>query len=94
MAILLSQENFKNAISRRTPCIICIENKLDAENIKIQKLINNLCKEFPLVLCYKIDISDYSKYHRSKSIYGPNNIIRFEIKNCICCRWQKLFGNE
>lgn len=80
MAILLSQADFKKVIKRKNPCIICIENKLDIEDTKIHKLIDNICKEFPLVLCYKIDIYNYNKYHESKSIYGPNNVIRFEIE--------------
>lgn len=79
MSILLNNKQFQYAIRRKTPCLISIEDKLDVLNIHIHHSINNLCKEFPLVLCYKIPINDYINYHLSKSIYSPQNLICFEM---------------
>lgn len=76
--ISLKHKSFKNVIRRKTPCIICIEDEKDTVNKKIHQNIISLCSEFPFVLCYKININDYDKYHLNKSTYGPNNLIRFE----------------
>lgn len=78
MALYLKQKAFLHAIKRKTPCLICIEDKNDAINCEIIKSVDNLCNEFPYVLCYKINIIDYEEYHLNKSIYGPHNLIRFE----------------
>lgn len=81
MALFLKQSDFRIVIRRKTPCLICIEDNTDVKNYEIIKSINNLCHEFPFVLCYKITIHDYKKYHLNKSTYGPNNLIRFESEN-------------
>lgn len=78
MAIFLGHKELRKAIKRKTPCIICIENKNEKVNNYINVSVNKLCKEFPYVLCYKIDIQDYNDYHENKSSYGPNDVIRFQ----------------
>lgn len=83
MDFVLKHRDFKRIIKRKTPCIICIEDIKDARNIEIHKSINNLCAEFPLVLCYKINILDYNNYHLNRSIYKPDNLIRFQCGRII-----------
>lgn len=83
MAILLKHKAFRIVIKRKTPCLICIYDKFSATNHKIHESINNLCNDFPFVLCYKITNQDYEEYHLNKTTYGPNNLIRFEDEKII-----------
>lgn len=72
---------FKYMIKRKTPCLISILDIGDPININIHNNLYNIRKEFPLVLFYRISMRDYRKYHLSKNIYGPNNVIYFQENN-------------
>lgn len=79
MTELIRHVRFLYVIKRKTPCIISIENLDDKLNQHIHKLLDKIKKEFPFLLYYKISIAEYKRYHLNLSIYGPNNVISFQL---------------
>lgn len=70
---------FRRLLSRYTPAIVCFNDPSDEINQNVIKSVNEICKEFPHVFCYKVDwimmhlnSNVHSSYH-SHFVYKYEN---------------------
>lgn len=84
---------YRYLIKRKIPCIIYYEDIFDFSNKIVISVMKEMCKQYPLVLCYKINW--YETYNVKLNIdnHTSSDILSFK-KNKITCRLKTLSKSE
>lgn len=89
----LSASSYRYVINRKIPCIVYYEDIDDFSNKKVISIMKEMCKKYPLVLCYKVNWRVIADVKLNIENHTSSDILSFK-KGVITCRISPFSESE